>query len=352
MKNALSLLAFSLVGSACSLLAQTPEPLHYWAFTEVNGGVAVDAGTAGSGATLRGGAHNNKVGVNTQGLGLPSGDAAAVFTSTSINQLTLAAWMRVASMPDPAAEVYAGRIIEAPAYTLFVSNNPTALVFEYRYDDFYEAKWRWNMPASELLGKWNQAAVVFDPMLPTNIPTLYLNGQPVAGGVRDKLSEGAPIDNAGTGYIGNRQEGDRRFLGMIDEVMVFDALLTQQQINEVSLTYLPEEYFSFFNSEYRDGDWVYADWMGWVFVRDFPWCMSARQGWFYVDVATDFGGGNAYFAATREDNGQPLGWVHLSRDSDNLLYHFGLEAWIQYDPNSVRNRYWNFQSESFIITNP
>lgn len=351
MKHLLSLLAFSSLGLLGQVAAQAPQPVHFWDFNGQNGGMVADQGTASAPLSLLSGATVNQYGVNNYGLTLPSGSAAASYQSGALTNLTVMSWFRSASLPDPMVTAYSGRITETPAYTLFISNEPSSIVFEYRYDDFYENKWRWEVPESTLELQWHQAAVVYDPALPSNVPTLYLDGEVVNGGEQVKLSNGAPVNNQGTGFIGNRAEGDRRFYGKLDEVRIYDALLNQQQIRDASIRYLDQAVFEFFDKEYREGDWIYADWLDWVYVTDFPWIYSPRHGWMMVEqVDNTFANANLYFTAIREDNDQPLGWAAVSRAQDQQLYSWAIDGWIEHMPDAVNTRYWDYTNEVFITT--
>ncbi|MCX7997211.1 MAG: DUF2341 domain-containing protein [Patescibacteria group bacterium] len=79
------------------------------------------------------------------------------------------------------------------------------------------------------LNTWQHVAGIIDTT--NNIVRLYLNGKEVASYIDQTMGSGSVNSDAANNLnIGNRTAGDRTFAGTIDEVKVFNSVLTADQI--------------------------------------------------------------------------------------------------------------------------
>ena len=100
----------------------------------------------------------------------------------------------------------------------------------------------WKCPTTALLrNKLNHVAVTYDNSSPSNDPVIYINGVAHTVGGTPALTEG--LDPGGTRdtdagsdlVIGNVNAGsaDHYFDGFIDEVAIFDKILTEAEVQEI-----------------------------------------------------------------------------------------------------------------------
>jgi pectate lyase len=86
----------------------------------------------------------------------------------------------------------------------------------------------WTIPAPSA-NVWHHLAVVYDASSPSNNPQIYVDGvsQPVT---RTRAPSGTPLTNADAYVVGNRGGGDRSWRGLLDEVRIYNRLLTASEI--------------------------------------------------------------------------------------------------------------------------
>jgi len=90
---------------------------------------------------------------------------------------------------------------------------------------------------ASIVGQWNQVAVTYDSSSIANDPTFYVNTIPWNFG-ETAVPVGAYVSDAGNPVvIGNRSADDRTFDGQIGIVLLFDRVLTQNEIREVFNTF-------------------------------------------------------------------------------------------------------------------
>lgn len=90
----------------------------------------------------------------------------------------------------------------------------------------------WAAPTNSVtLGPLYHVAVTFDKSTDTNVPTLYVNGEPQSITTPVAGSGAYVTDDAQTLSIGNRSgAADRSFEGFIEDVRIYNVTLTADQI--------------------------------------------------------------------------------------------------------------------------
>ena len=90
---------------------------------------------------------------------------------------------------------------------------------------------------------WYHVAVTFDSTTfasgtASTWPQFYINGTPSTTSAVSTTT-GAFVTNAGAAYIGDRNTQDRSFCGYIDDVRIYDAVLTSTQVGKLASGYYP-----------------------------------------------------------------------------------------------------------------
>lgn len=86
----------------------------------------------------------------------------------------------------------------------------------------------WSIPQPSA-NEWHHIAVVYDASSAANDPQIYVDG--VAQVVTQETAPiGVPLTNADPYVWGNRGGGDRGWNGTLDELQIYDAILTLEQI--------------------------------------------------------------------------------------------------------------------------
>jgi len=148
------------------------------------------------------------------------------FTSSALDTLTIAAWVKA----DSPGESDYPRIIDTPAYTFYFRNDNQSLSFLAQHEGqaSYQTA-RWHAGTVTFDGTWYHVAVTYDSSLDSNDPILYIDGQAVTT-IEDILPTGNMVSNTGTGYIGTNPSSNRSWDGEIDEVYIYDNILSPSEI--------------------------------------------------------------------------------------------------------------------------
>ena len=83
--------------------------------------------------------------------------------------------------------------------------------------------------APSALGQWYHVAVTYDRGNLASSPVFYINGQRTATSTLAMPSGTAP-PLSGTGYIGNRAALDRAWNGLIDDLRIYNRILTDGEV--------------------------------------------------------------------------------------------------------------------------
>jgi len=81
---------------------------------------------------------------------------------------------------------------------------------------------------------WVHVAVVYNSVVASNYPIVYLNGSQIPVTPFGAQPTGAMNGTAATGYLGSRAALDRSFAGLLDEVVIYDRALTPAEISQLA----------------------------------------------------------------------------------------------------------------------
>ena len=88
-------------------------------------------------------------------------------------------------------------------------------------------------PGTYSIGTWYHIAVTYDPTATHPAPTFYINGVRQLTGTQNSVAS-TPTVAAGQGYIGDRGDGMRGWLGQLDEVRLYDRVLDDAEVSWMS----------------------------------------------------------------------------------------------------------------------
>jgi hypothetical protein len=229
--------------------------LGHWKLDETSGLTAADS----SGNSFNGTLENFESSGWTTGKvggGLDFDGAftyVAVGATAELNDLThstLAAWIMPRSLGKPDTDnSNLGRILNkrntdmkspprvwSDGWSLFLTNRGAGNAlgcFSFR-QAFTDADGAWTTPADSVaLGAWQHVALTYDNTSAANSPVFYLNGLPVATVVETKPSGTACPDAESTLFIGNADKPTRTFDGIIDDVRIYNRILSASEIQKL-----------------------------------------------------------------------------------------------------------------------
>ena len=208
--------------------------LAYWRFAEANGTATADASGNNRTATITGGATFIAGRINNA-LNFDGNDDIATFTSPELTQISIAGWLRMSGNGNS----FTPRIIQMPAFTVRLLRDATLghrLGFQSARSEF-PAEWRIE-PGIITDNVWFHFACVYDPYRAGSIPEIYINGVPQPTSDIG-LGTGSLVSNAGTGYIGNQDTLDRGYQGAIDELRIYNRLLTADEVRLLAYASIP-----------------------------------------------------------------------------------------------------------------
>jgi len=202
----------------------------YWKFDETAGTQAFDSAGNGRNATLLGGARFAS-GQFGNALELDGVDDVASFTSMPLAQFTVTAWIRSDTQGDSTTP----RVLAMPGYNIRIrrdtgsTSNTVALEAMKSGTDG-----EWRSPGNVVSdGVWSHIAVVYDSANAANAPVFYVNGQIQQTTVRT-TAVGTQDANTGTGYIGNAASLDRSWDGAIDELRIYNRMLSEGEVSQIA----------------------------------------------------------------------------------------------------------------------
>jgi len=201
----------------------------HWKFDQTNGTVALDSSANARHATLAGGAVFAPGQINN-GLELDGLDDRASFTSMTLAQLTVTAWIRADSQGDSTQP----RVLAMPGYNIRIRRDTTSTTNCVALEAMKSSgDGEWRTPGDVVSdGVWSHIAVVYDSASTANAPVFYVNGQLQPTTLRNTPS-GSQDANTGTGYIGNAAALDRSWDGRIDEMRIYNRLLSAAEVQQI-----------------------------------------------------------------------------------------------------------------------
>lgn len=326
---------------ATSSLAIEPSTLRaYWSFDEVGQQLAIDHSGNGNHATLEPGAQMVDTNVVHGGaLEIWQAEGRAYFNSQDLDAVTVTAHFYLDSLEPISTddEIIAPRIIETPGFAIFVSTEGPSLVFEYRYDDFLESKWRLGLPGN-ITGRWWHFAVSFNKHEPTTPPVFFIDGVKQTDVTMVEMTTGQPISNEGVAYIGNRGDKMRTLDGFIDDLRIYAAELTDAEIAQLGAD-CASGFFATFPKAAPQGNAYYASWLGFLQPDYYPWIYHYGHGWLYP---AGVGANGGWFYS------MGLGWFHTSPNDPLMIYSVDY-GWLYYTADSMDPRvFYSYETGDWI----
>jgi hypothetical protein len=198
----------------------------YWNFDETSGVTAADGSGHGRDASLAHGA-SFVPGPRANALDLDGQDDIATFPSMDLTQLTVTAWIR----PESTGNSLTPRVLAMPGYNIRIRRDPATTTNAVALEsERTSAAGEWRSPGNVVSdGVWVHVAVSYDSSRTDIAPQFYINGS-LRPTTRRVTPVGNPIPNAGVGAIGNSVLLDRGWDGQIDEVRIYNRLLTPSEI--------------------------------------------------------------------------------------------------------------------------
>jgi beta-galactosidase len=197
--------------------------LAWWKMDEAAGNTATDASGNNLPASVSGAAFTT--GHLSNALHFNGSSDAATFASPDTGQITLAAWVRAEGRGNSQYP----RILDTPGYRLFFrfdGQGTNALDFA----TYSTANGDWiSGPNTISTGAWYHVAASYDRSNFANQPALYVNGVKLAPQTITSPS-GTQPPYSGTGYIGNKTGLSRAWNGFIDDLRIYNRLLSDAEV--------------------------------------------------------------------------------------------------------------------------
>lgn len=204
----------------------------WWPFDD-NGGSTADASGNGRTGTVVSAARSETAvfGTSMQFDGLAS---RVAFGAPAQPRLSIAGWARAAGVNS--ATIFP-RIVhmrqgllfggfDSTRSTLDDGNNDT---LKFALDDGVSGVVWHSPPGTFQIGTWFHVAVTYDPSTARPAPVFYINGvRQVTGSQASTVS--VPSVDAAQGYIGDRGDGTRGWLGQLDELRLYGRILGDAEI--------------------------------------------------------------------------------------------------------------------------
>jgi len=205
----------------------------HWRLDEGSGSSAADSSGNGSDGTL---VNNPAWTTGTIGNALDFDgldDRVDILASSAINnldQFSVAVWF----FADSTGEAGQGRFIErSNSMKIRFSNYNSKIYFDADRWSGSDGKWRASTQGGNtLLGAWNHLVITYDYSSGANDPSMYINGVPFAS-----IEEyGTPSGTATQAeesvmYLGNNSSGSRTFDGRLDEVQIYNRVLSPAEVS-------------------------------------------------------------------------------------------------------------------------
>jgi len=204
--------------------------LAWWKMDETGGSTAFDSSGNGRNASLVNAGFTN--GYFSNALQCNGTTSRATYTAQDTNQVTVAAWVRA----DAQGNSQFPRILDAPAYRFFFrfgssDVNSVGFATEDGVNGDFDSG-----GGTISLGSWYHVAVSYDRSNLANLPIFYVNGARRTT-VALTMPSGAAPPLTGTAYIGNRAALDRAWSGPIDDLRIYNRLLSDAEV--LALASLP-----------------------------------------------------------------------------------------------------------------
>jgi len=209
--------------------------LAWWKMDATGGSTAVDSSGNSRTATVNGAIFTS--GYLSNALSFNGTGNNASFSSPDTAQITVAAWVRADSQGNSAYP----RILDTAGYRLFFRfDNQGTNGFDFATYSTVNGDW-FSGANTIRAGAWYHVAASYDRGSFANVPSLYLNGAKVSP-VTLASPSGTQPAYTGTGYIGNNSALSRAWNGLIDDLRIYNRLLTDTEVQ--TLAALPPANFN------------------------------------------------------------------------------------------------------------
>ncbi|KAF0094924.1 MAG: hypothetical protein E1N59_1352 [Puniceicoccaceae bacterium 5H] len=310
---------------AVQAAAPTAGLLAHWMFDDTGSTTAVDDTGNGHDAMLVGGAAQVANGMKYGALETYDANDGAIWTSTDSPQITITAWVKSADPSVPQNP----RILETNGYRFFVSFDEykVDLVFEQDYKvtgGQARAKWRIVLPYN-YADAWMHVGVSYDRSSLANDPIFYVNGEPEPR-ILDHIpapAAGNPIGYSYRASIGNNPQLYRGYEGLIDEIRLYNRVLSDSEVADI----YEEDYPFFFFPGLVDigGGYHNLPFYGNIDISAFPDVYHQEHGWLNFAYLTLRPDDEVYTAYD-----QKLRWIVFSRTAYPRIYSYTLDDDLEY----------------------
>ncbi|MGH8021253.1 MAG: S8 family serine peptidase, partial [Opitutaceae bacterium] len=229
------------VRSACLVVAVGAEGIGppaaglvaWWNFNDT-GSTARDSSGLGRNGTFSGGGPARVPGIERGGVRFDGANGRIAFSAPMLSSLSIAAWI------DPAASGGASifpRVVQMQSGLLFLGRDASAApddgkfnTLKFARDTGTDARVWFAPPGTAGGAGWSHVAATFDTSGgEAATPRLYFEGRPQVVGTQSSAPT-TPAVSPTTGYIGDRGDGGRPWNGAIDELRIYDRVLTRAEI--------------------------------------------------------------------------------------------------------------------------
>ncbi|MEI7833536.1 MAG: LamG domain-containing protein [bacterium] len=200
----------------------------YWNF-DGSGASTNWSGAAGPLATLSGSVFTSTAGEFHAGQAIKNTAASnmASFTNPAdMPQWTISFWGRYVDLSLVAGGVVTPRFIDANGTLVYPNGNNKALYFACGYTTGRQFK---TIDNTVTPGTMQHFVITWDSSSLSTTPICYVNGVSVAVS-QDVAGSGTRLSNAGAWTLLNRPAGDRAMNGSIDDLRIFNRILTPTEV--------------------------------------------------------------------------------------------------------------------------
>ena len=170
---------------------------------------------------------------NPHSISIPGSNSYASFAPPTLDDMTIAAWVKSTSTGDSTYP----RIVDMDCASLSFSRansageHPDSVSWTVNFNDGTNSSWRTpTLGISD--GTWYHVVATFDG---TSAATIYINGvlQPLTVWATGNSGSSTNKDCTGTGYIGNKSTLDRDWNGLMDEMRMYDRVLSAADVRDL-----------------------------------------------------------------------------------------------------------------------
>jgi beta-galactosidase len=201
--------------------------LAWWKMDETGGSTAADSSGNGRTATVSGATFAS--GYISNALYFNGTTNAATFASPDAGQITVASWVRA----DGQGNSQYPRILDTPGYRfMFRFDGQGTNGLDFATYSTVNGDW-FSGNDTIRTGAWVHVAASYDRSSFANLPALYVNGAKLPPTTITSPSGTQPA-YTGTGYIGNKSGLTRAWKGPVDDLRIYNRLLSDAEVQIVA----------------------------------------------------------------------------------------------------------------------